>query len=136
MVDVTAFKREKTDFITVEAVQKLNSPTKRRGVILPGAEFRDYEEKHNKQGKLMPAKRRLLLPLEVDFDGTGPRRMMHSMSEDAVQDVARDLGTFETDEWVGTIVQMELAGAGAVPYIKLTVINVPEPSNSTQVKPL
>lgn len=134
MVNVAGFKRPKKDFIKVETIQRLTTLEQKRVVIMPGAEFKEYQEKKNAAGVTMPPKTRLQLPVSCNFDGTQPRVEYLSLGEDSVQAIAKDMASENTEDWVGGILQLEIAGYGAVPYIKPTVIHVANPSNSVPMR--
>lgn len=134
MVNVSGFKRTKKDFIKVETIQRLKTLEQKRVVIMPGAEFKEYAEKKNSSGVTMPPKTRLQLPVSCNFDSNEPKTEYLSLGEDSVQAIARDMASENTEDWVGGILQLEVAGYGAVPYIKPTVIHVAQQPNSVPLR--
>jgi hypothetical protein len=114
MVDVKGYeKSNEGTFLTIKAVEALPLD-KRVGVIMPGSDWKEFD----KDG----------VKVKKPFITVSINQVMYewTLSKTASGTLAAELGTTDTDRWVGSKVKFLINGSGDKRYVTATVLAPPE----------
>jgi len=120
MVSVTDYKKTPTNYVNVELIKSKSTITDRRAIIIGAGEYRTFTAKKNREGVEMPSQVKLVIPVEM-----GGLKYDFSVSRDSASVLSSDLESDSSDNWVGAVIQFEIAGGTSVPYVKVVVIQKP-----------
>lgn len=120
MVSVTDYKKVPSSYVTVDIIKSKSSVNERRAVIVGGGEYKTFSARKGRDGRDIPEQSKLVIPVEM-----GGLKYDFAVSKDSANQLSKDVGSDNSDDWVGSVIQFSVAG-GAVPYVTVVVIDVPK----------
>lgn len=103
--------KSKVEYVTVELVRNMK-PEDRNTVVVPGTGFKTFD--HNGEELKKPY-------ITVDLKGNS---IEWTLAPSANADMAEELG-WETEQWVGALLKLRVAGSPGFEYVSATVLKRP-----------
>lgn len=118
MVNVSSYGAKESDYLNAELVKALPIGEARQAIIMPGSGLKDFT---NSTPEGLVVNKRPWITISLN-----KKNYTWTLSNTAVSKFKSQLGSDETESWIGAVVLLDTSGQGEYETVFATVLKKPE----------